>query len=52
LLVSFAVASAAATLVPTAGLGGLPEVVGVIIVFVVTLFICILAIDRLFLREE
>ena len=50
--VSFAVASAAVTLVPTAGLGGLPEVVGVIIVFVVTLFICILAIDRLFLREE
>lgn len=52
LVVSFALASAAASLVPTVGLGGFPGVVGVIIVFVMTFFICMLAIDRLFLPEE
>jgi hypothetical protein len=36
LFVSFAIASGAATLVPTAGLGGLLGVVGVSIVFVIT----------------
>jgi len=52
LVVSFTIASGAATLVPTAGLGGLPGAVGVIIVFVITFLVCMLAIDRLFLREE
>jgi len=52
LLVSFAIASAAATLVPTAGLGGLPGAIVVIVVFVVTFLICMLAVVRLFLREE
>lgn len=52
LVVSFALASAAESLVPTAGLGGLPGVVGVIIVFVMTFFICLLAVDRLFLPKE
>jgi len=52
LLVSFALASAAASLVPTVGLGGLPGVVGVIVMFVMTFFICMLAIDRLFLPKE
>lgn len=52
LLVSFAIASAAATLVPMAGFGGLLGVVGVIIAFVTTFFVCMLAINRLFLSEE
>lgn len=38
LIVSFAIASGAATLVPTAGLGGLPGAVGVIMVFVIIFF--------------
>lgn len=52
LLASFAVASAAASLVPTVGFGGPPGVVEVIIVFVTTFFICMLAIDRPFLTKH
>lgn len=52
LLVSFAIASGAASLVPMLGLGGLPGVIGVIIVFVIIFFSCMLVIDRLFLQKE
>jgi hypothetical protein len=50
LLVSFAIASAAAILVPAAGFGGLPGALVVIVVFIITFLICMLAVDRLFLQ--